>query len=480
MRHEPPMLDKPPSAPDASLLARFAAIVGEKYAITDPRAQAPYVVEMRDLYRGRTPMVLRPGSVAEVAQILKLANDTATPIVPQGGNTGLVGGQIAFDNEIVLSLTRLDRIREVDATSNTLTCEAGVTLQRARDAAAAADRLYPQLLPSEGSCTIGGNLSTNAGGTAALAYGVARSHVLGLEVVLADGRILDNLNKLKKDNTGYDLKNLFIGAEGTLGVITAAVLRLVPRPRAIETAFVGLPSPQAALSLFTIAGESAAGGLTSFELMTRVGVDMVLRHAAGCRDPLQKPYPWYVLIELSSQSKTGLRDAIEEILAQGLQRGFVLDAAIADSIEQAKAFWRLREMFGEVQRHEGGSIKHDVSVPIAAVPDFIAEADAAVAALIPGARPVPFGHLGDGNIHYNVSQPAGADRAEFLARWNDVNAAVFAVVKKFGGSISAEHGIGVMKREMLPSVKDPVALDLMRNIKRLLDPNNILNPGKVI
>jgi FAD/FMN-containing dehydrogenase len=480
MRHETPMLDKPPSAPDASLLARFAAIAGEKYAITEPRAQAPYVVEMRDLYRGRTPMVLRPGSVAEVAQILKLANDTATPIVPQGGNTGLVGGQIAFDNEIVLSLTRLDRIREVDPTSNTLTCEAGVTLQRAREAAAAVDRLYPQLLPSEGSCTIGGNLSTNAGGTEALAYGVARSHVLGLEVVLADGRTLDNLNKLKKDNTGYDLKNLFIGAEGTLGVITAAVLRLVPRPRAIETAFVGLPSPQAALSLFTIAGESAAGGLTSFELMTRVGVDMVLRHAAGCRDPLQKPYPWYVLIELSSQNKTGMRDALEEILAQGLQRGFVLDAAIADSIEQAKAFWRLREMFGEVQRHEGGSIKHDVSVPIAAVPEFIADADAAVAALIPGARPVPFGHLGDGNIHYNVSQPAGADRAEFLARWNDVNAAVFAVVKKFGGSISAEHGIGVMKREMLPSVKDPVALDLMRNIKRLLDPNNILNPGKVI
>jgi FAD/FMN-containing dehydrogenase len=474
------MLDKSLSAPDASLLARFAAIVGEKYAITEPQAQVPYVVEMRDLYRGRTPMVLRPGSVTEVTQILKLANDTSTPIVPQGGNTGLVGGQIAFDNEIVLSLTRLDRVREVDPTSNTLTCEAGVTLQRAREAAAAVDRLYPQLLPSEGSCTIGGNLSTNAGGTAALAYGIARSHVLGLEVVLADGRILDNLNKLKKDNTGYDLKNLFIGAEGTLGVITAAVLRLVPRPRAIETAFVGLPSAQAALRLFAVASERAAGGVTSFELMTRMGVEMVLRHAVGCRDPLQKPYPWYVLIELSSQSKAGLRDALEEILALGLQGGLVLDAAIADSIEQAKAFWRLREMFGEVQRHEGGSIKHDVSVPVAAVPDFIAEADAAVSALIPGARPVPFGHLGDGNIHYNVSQPAGADRAQFLARWNEVNAAVFAVVKKFAGSISAEHGIGVMKRDILPSVKDPVALDLMRKIKRLLDPNNILNPGKVL
>ena len=473
------MLDKS-SAPDASLLARFAAIVGDNYAITDPQAQAPYVVEMRDLYRGRTPMVLRPGSVAEVADILKLANETSTPIVPQGGNTGLVGGQIAFDDEIVLSLTRLDRIREVDATSNTLTCEAGVTLQRAREAAAAVERLYPQLLPSEGSCTIGGNLSTNAGGTAALAYGSARSHVLGLEVVLADGRILDNLNKLKKDNTGYDLKNLFIGAEGTLGVITAAVLRLVPRPRAIETAFVGLPSAQAALSLLANASERAAGGLTSFELMTRLGVEMVLRHVSGCRDPLQRPHPWYVLIELSSQSKIGLREVLEEILAQGLQRGLVTDAAIADSLEQAKAFWRLREMFGEVQRHEGGSIKHDVSVPVAAVPNFISEADAAVAALLPGARPVPFGHLGDGNIHYNVSQPVGADRAKFLARWNEVNAAVFAVVKKFGGSISAEHGIGVMKRDVLPTAKDPIALDLMRKIKCLLDPHNILNPGKVL
>ena len=474
------MLDKSPSAPDAALLARFAAIVGEKYAITDPQAQAPYVVEMRDLYRGHTAMVLRPGSVAEVSRILMLANETSTPIVPQGGNTGLVGGQIAFNNEIVLSLTRLDRIREVDPASNTLTCEAGVTLQRAREAAAAVDQLYPQLLPSEGSCTIGGNLSTNAGGTAALAYGVARSHVLGVEVVLADGRILDNLNKLKKDNTGYDLKNLFVGAEGTLGVITAAVLRLVPQPRAIETAFIGLPSAKAALALFTIANERAAGGVTSFELMTRLGIEMVLRHAAGSRDPLQKPYPWYVLVELSSQSKTGLRELIEEILTEGLDRGLVLDAAIADSLEQAKLFWRLREMFGEVQRHEGGSIKHDVSVPVAAVPDFIAEANAAVAALLPGARQVPFGHLGDGNIHYNVSQPVGADRAEFLARWNEVNTAVFAVVKKFNGSISAEHGVGVMKRDLLPSMKDPVALDLMRKIKNLLDPNNILNPGKVL
>ncbi|MGA2817987.1 MAG: FAD-binding oxidoreductase [Xanthobacteraceae bacterium] len=474
------MLDKSQAATASSLLARFAAIVGEKYAITDPRDQAPYLVEMRDMFRGHTPMVLRPASVAQVAEILKLAGETETPIVPQGGNTGLVGGQTPLNNEIVLSLTRLDRIREVDPTSNTITCEAGVTLQRTREAAAAVDRLYPQLLPSEGTCTIGGNLSTNAGGTAALAYGIARSHVLGIEVVLADGRILHDLNKLKKDNTGYDLKNLFIGAEGTLGVITAAVLRLVPRPRSVETAFVGVPSPEAALALLTITAENAGGGVTSYELMPREGMEIVLHHADGCRDPLAAPHPWYVLIELSSQSKSGLREVIEDVLAQGSERGLVVDATIAESLEQVKAFWRIREIFGEAQRHAGGSIKHDVSVPVATVPAFLKDAHAAVIALIPDARPLPFGHLGDGNIHYNVSQPIGADKADFLKRWDEMNAAVFAVVKKYGGSISAEHGVGVLKRDLLPSVKDPVALDVMRSLKRMLDPKGILNPGKVL
>src|ERR1700733_9725007 len=335
---------------DPSLLARFAAIVGDKYAITDPQMQAPYVVELRDLFHGHTPLVLRPGSVAEVAAIVRLANETATAIVPQGGNTGLVGGQPPLHNEIVLSLNRLDRIREIDATSNTITCEAGVTLQRTREAAAEVDRLYPQLLPSEGTCTIGGNLSTNAGGTAAIAHGIARSHVLGIEVVLADGRILNNLNKLKKDNTGYDLKNLFIGAEGTLGVITAAVLRLVPRPRSTETAFVGVPSPKAALALLDTAAGNAGGSVTSFELMPRSGLEMVLRHAAGCRDPLAAPHPWYVLIELSSQAKSGLRAVMEDVLKQGLDSGVVVDAAIAESLEQAKAFWRIREMFGGAER----------------------------------------------------------------------------------------------------------------------------------
>src|SRR5476651_2016031 len=304
----------PPLAPE--LLARFIAIVGQKYAVTDRDAQEPYLVEMRDLFHGRTPVVLRPGSVAEVAAILKLANETKTAIVPQGGNTGLVGGQIPHRGEIILSLTRLNKIREIDPVSNTMTVEAGVTLQNARAAASDADRLYPQLLPSEGTCTIGGNLSTNAGGIAALVHGITRSHALGLEVVLADGRVLNNLNKLKKDNTGYDLRNLFIGAEGTLGVITAAVLRLVPRPRSVETAWAAIPSVQAAVDLLGLATEMTAGGVTSFEIMAREGIDIVLKHSSGTRDPLATKSPYSVLIELSSQRREGLRDSMEQILSQ--------------------------------------------------------------------------------------------------------------------------------------------------------------------
>jgi FAD/FMN-containing dehydrogenase len=336
------------------------------------------------------------------------------------------------------------------------------------------------LLPSEGTCTIGGNLSTNAGGTAAIAHGIARSHALGLEVVLADGRVLHDLNKLKKNNTGYDLRDLFIGAEGTLGIITAAVLKLVPRPRATETAYVGLASPDAALRLLTIAEQRLPGGVTSFELIARVGIEAAIKYVPGVRDPLGKPYEWYVLLELVSPAKEGLHDVMEEILAAGAEQRVVLDATIAASLEQAKAFWFIRENFAEVQRRLGASIKHDVSVPVAAVPQFIAEANAAVTKLIPGSIPLPFGHAGDGNIHYNVTQPPGADRDQFLKRWDEVNKVVFEIVTKLGGSISAEHGIGVQKRDKLPKYKDPVALDLMRTLKRALDPNNILNPGKVL
>ena len=464
----------------ADLLERFKAIVGEKFALTDPDLQAAYLHEMRERWVGTTPLVLRPETVEQVSEILKLANETRTAIVPQGGNTGLVGGQIPHHGEIVLSLNRMTKVREIDPVSNTITVEAGVTLQRTREAAAEADRLYPQLLPSEGSCTIGGNLSTNAGGVAALAHGIARSHVLGLEVVLADGRVLNNLNKLKKDNTGYDLKNLFIGAEGTLGIITAAVLRLVPRPRSVEVAFLGVPSPQAAVDLLGIAQERAGDDVSSFELLHRFGMECVLQHVAGTRDPLDAPHPWYVLMEISSQMGTGLRDIVEDIFETGVERGLVEDGAIAETLEQSKAFWRIREEVGEVQKKLGGSIKHDVSVPVAAIPAFIEEANAAVVAAVPGARPFPFGHVGDGNIHYNVSQPEGADKAAFMAQEDKVQDMVFDIVLKHGGSISAEHGIGIAKRDRLPNVKDPVAIALMHTLKAALDPNGILNPGKVL
>jgi FAD/FMN-containing dehydrogenase len=473
-----PKAPRPVLSPD--LLARFISIVGEKNAITDPADQEPYLTEQRGLYRGHTQVVLRPGSTAEVAAILKLANETATAIVPQGGNTGLVGGQTPHNGEVVLSLARLDKFREIDPASNTMTCEAGVVLLKAQQAAAAVDRLFPLSLGAEGSCTIGGNLSTNAGGTGALAYGVARDLVLGLEVVLADGCIMRGLNKLKKDNTGYDLRHLFLGAEGTLGVITAAVLKLFPRPRSVETAFVGLPTTKAALGLLNLVQSRTGGGATSFELMARSAIDMAIRHGSGLRDPLAGKHPWYVLLQLSSQSPQGLRETMETVLSEATEQGLVEDATIADSIEHAKSFWRIREFLPDAQKPEGGSIKHDVSVPVATVPEFIARADAAAEKLIPGIRPVPFGHLGDGNIHYNISQPIGADKNKFLSRWYEVNAVVHEVVASLGGSISAEHGIGVIKRDLLPSVKDPVALELMRTLKRALDPNNILNPGKVV
>jgi D-lactate dehydrogenase (cytochrome) len=354
-----------------------------------------------------------------------------------------------------------------------------VVLQIAQQRASEVDRLFPLSLGAEGSCTIGGNLSTNAGGTTALAYGVAREMALGLEVVLADGRVLNGLSKLKKDNTGYDLRNLFIGAEGTLGIITAATLKLFPKPRAVETAFVGLQSPAQALKLLSISQNEAAGSLTSFELLSDIAVDFSVRHGIDIRDPLAGKYPWYVLMELSS-SRNDARAALESILAKGLDEAIVDDAVIAANLSQRAAFWKLRDEMSAAQKPEGGSIKHDISVPVAAVPDFIAEANAAVVKLIPGARPVPFGHLGDGNIHYNVSQPIGADAADFLGRWHEVNAVVFAIVLRMGGSISAEHGIGVLKRDELPDVKDKVAIELMRAIKAMLDPLGIMNPGKVL
>jgi D-lactate dehydrogenase (cytochrome) len=471
------IVQPPPLSPE--LIARFRSIVGDKYAVTDATDIASYVTEERNLFHGHSPLVLRPGSTVEVSAICKLASEHRIALVPQGGNTGLVGGQTPHHGEVVISMRRMDKIRDVDTASNTMTCEAGVILQNAQQRAADADRLFPLSLGAEGSCTIGGNLSTNAGGTAALAYGVAREMALGLEVVLADGRILNGLSKLKKDNTGYDLRNIFIGAEGTLGIITAATLKLFPKPRAVETAFAGLKSPADALKLLEISQNEAAGSLTSFELLADIAVDFSVRHGIDVRTPLEGKHPWYVLMELSSP-RDDARATLEAILARGMEDGIVDDAVIAASLSQRGGFWKLRDEMSAAQKPEGGSIKHDVSVPVAAVPAFIAEANAAVVKLIPGARPVPFGHLGDGNIHYNVSQPVGADTADFLARWHEVNAAVFAIVLRMGGSISAEHGIGVLKRDELPEIKDKVAIELMRGIKAMLDPLGIMNPGKVL
>jgi FAD/FMN-containing dehydrogenase len=443
---------------------------------------ASHLVEPRGLYQGRALALVRPGATEEIARLLAYCNEARLPVVPQGGNTGLVGGQIPDESgrEIILSLQRMNRVREVDDESNSMVVEAGVTLAAAQEAAERADRLFPLSLASEGSCTIGGNLSTNAGGVGVIAYGNARDLALGLEVVLADGKIVSGLGNLRKDNTGYDLKDLFIGAEGTLGIITAASLKLFARPRAMATAFVGLADPAAALKLLALARRFVGAGVTAFELMPRIGLDFVLRHAPGARDPLASRHPWYVLIELSWQLSAGLDGTLSELLAAAMDEGVVADGAVAATLEQRKAFWRLREDLSDVQRAEGGSIKHDVATPIGATAAFIAEASAAVLAFMPEARIVAFGHLGDGNIHFNVSQPIGADKAAFLARWEEVNAIVHAVVARYRGSISAEHGIGRLKRALLRQTKDPVSLDVMRRIKAALDPNGVLNPGKVL
>ena len=468
--------------PLPDLLDRLRAIVGPTNVLTDAMDVEPHLVELRGLYRGATPAVVRPKTTAEVSALLRLADEFGLKIVPQGGNTGLVGGQTPSPagDEIVLSLKRMDRIREVDPVTDTMTVEAGVTLIAAQEAAEAVDRLFPLSLAAEGSCTIGGNLATNAGGTQVIAYGNARDLVLGLEVVLADGRVLNGLGKLRKDNTGYDLKHLFMGSEGTLGVITGAVLKLWPRPKSFATAFVALASPAAAVALLGRAKAAFGTALTGFELMPRFGLDLVVEHLPGARDPIADRHPWYVLIEVSSAEEEGAEEAFETLLGDAMEAGEVDDAVIAGSLDQRAALWRIREGMSEVQGIEGGSIKHDVSVPISAVPEVIEEGIRVAEAYIPGIRPVPFGHLGDGNIHFNFSQPIDADKAEYLAKWDELNARVHAVVLAHHGSVSAEHGIGQLKKHLLEEVKDPVALSTMRAIKVALDPKGILNPGKVL
>ena len=476
------MTSRPPDEL-AKLIPRFAEITGAAHALTRDDDQAGYLREWRDRYVGKSPVVLRPGSTDEVSRILALAHEHGIGVVAQGGNTGLVGGQIpsARGDEIVLSLGRLNNVRNVDADGGTMIVEAGLTLAEAQTIAAKAGRLFPLSLASEGSAQIGGVLATNAGGTAVLAYGNARNLCLGLEAVLADGRVWHGLRTLKKDNTGYDLRDLLIGSEGTLGIITAAALKLLPRPAEQATAVVAFENPEAALKLFRLAEETAGGALTAFEFWARLPMDFALAHMPNTRDPLAAKHPWYALLEVSSSETGGwAAHQLQTILTTALERGLIGDAALAASFQHARDFWSLRESFSEAQKGAGGSIKHDISVPVSRIPEFLSSAAIVVEKICPGARPVPFGHFGDGNLHYNVSQPLGIEKAEYLSLWDPMTGAVHALIAEMGGSISAEHGIGQMKREALQRFKSPVELDMMRQIKKALDPKGILNPGKVL
>jgi FAD/FMN-containing dehydrogenase len=469
--------------PDAALLERLKAIVGPKGWAEAAEDLAPHLTDWRRRYRGATPLLLKPASAAEVAAIVGLCAEARVPIVPQGGNTGLCGGATpgAAGDEILLSLARLNRIRHIDPAGGTVTVEAGCILRQVQEAAAAADRLLPLSLAAEGSCQIGGNLATNAGGIAVLRYGNARDLVLGLEAVLPDGRIWDGLRSLRKDNTGYDLKQLFIGAEGTLGIITAAVLRLFPAIRERVTAFAAPRDLTAAVELLARCRAAGNDSLTSFELLPRAGIDLALRHIPGAADPLPDAGADGLLIEFGATAAgTGLRAAVEAALAAAQEDGLIADATIAGSEEQARKLWFLREAIVELQKHAGASIKHDVAVAVARVPEFIAEAGALSRRLLPGVRVIAFGHLGDGNIHFNLYQPEGMEADAFLAREEPLSAAIHDLAASLGGSFSAEHGIGRLRRPELRRYKSEVDLDLMRRLKQALDPQGIMNPGKVL
>ena len=471
------------NAPSRELIEKLTAVVGSEHALTDPDQQMPFLREMRDVYFGKSPLVLRPADVEQVAKCLALCNEARVAVVPQAGGTGLVGGQVPFErgDEIVLSIARLNRVRKVDAAGYNMTVEAGLTLAECQAEADKAGRFFPLSLPSEGSCRIGGNMGTNAGGVGVLAYGNTRQLILGIEAVLADGRIIPGLKALKKDNTGYDLRDLLIGSEGTLGIITAAVLKLFPRPAEKATAFVALPKLESALDLFTIAHDTALSNLTAFEFLSHAGLALLVRHFPVNRIPFGEVHPWYVLIEISGARPDGQAEReLEALLTQAAEGGVITDAVIASSLSQAADFWRLREMMPEAQKPEGGSVKHDVSVPIARLPEFIARANAIVEQVCPGSRPVPFGHFGDGNIHYNITEPLGYGKQRFHDIGPKINAAVHDLVDELGGSISAEHGIGRQKRDELVRFKSATEMDLMRGIKRVFDPNGILNPGKVL
>ncbi len=471
------------TAAATGLIDRLRAALGPSAVLNDPDRMAPYAQEWRGRFASHPVAVLRPDSTAAVAQAVTCCAAAGIAIVPQGGNTGLVGGAVAGADRpsVILNLSRLNTIRAFDRANDTITVDAGCILQQVQDAAIEADRLFPLSLGAEGSCQIGGVISTNAGGVMTIRYGNMRDLVLGLEVVLPDGQVLDGLNSLRKNNTGYDLKQLFIGAEGTLGIVTAAVLKLFPRPRQQVTTLVALDTAEAALDLYGHLRAACGDALFAYELMPRMALDLASAHLPDIPAPFSDWPAWLVLLETSTSADAfDLRALVEDALANSVEDGVIRDAVLAESEAQRLSFWRLREAMPEISRTLGGSLHHDLSVPVSRVPGFLADGVALVDRLCPGARAIPFGHLGDGNIHFNFLYPEGGSAEGFLARGAEIGRALHDLTRAAGGSMSAEHGIGLLKRRELAETADPVALDVMRRVKATLDPAGIMNPGKVV
>ncbi|MGB0694273.1 MAG: FAD-binding oxidoreductase [Rhodospirillaceae bacterium] len=465
----------------STLLDALSTLLGPKGLLTETTDLAPYLAEERGLFQGAATVVVRPANTEECAEVVRLCHAAGVSIVPQGGNTGLVGGAVSASGQVILATGRMNRILAIDPVEHTMTVEAGCILQDLQKAADEADCLFPLSLGAEGTCQIGGNLSSNAGGVNVLRYGNTRDLVLGLEVVLPDGQIWNGLKALGKDNTGYALKHLFVGSEGTLGIITRAVLKLFPKAKEKQTALCALSDLEAAPKLLSLARRQSGDLVDAFELIGRFGMEIAEKHLDGVRNPLEDAHDWYALIELSSSRENAdLRTVFETILETAFETELIADAVIAESLDQAHGLWRIREGLPEAQKHEGASIKHDVSVPVSRVPEFIARANDAVTAALPGLRPCPFGHVGDGNVHYNLTQPEDMDPQSYLAKWEDMNRIVHDIVVDMNGSISAEHGIGSLKVEELEHYKAPLELDLMRAVKKAIDPRNLMNPGKVV